>query len=1317
MPHPLNKNPAEKPGSNKWRWHRSALLLTGFIIITAGAGIWLSISTSGLRWLGSTASHLSGGDLVFEGLEGKLSDTVSVHTLRFARGDLRVVARDVELHWQPAALMAGRLEITALTIADMEIVSPSSSEPASLPENLALPLAMSVHRLDVGALRVLPDEGAKPDFSAADFTAEFASDGRRHRLAGLRMNLEFGRLAASGQVVGVRPFELNARMELAGLAVPDVPAAQEARISAIVTGNLEQLQVRAEGMGAGLTGKGEAQLRPYAPIKIAGLHLSVNGLDPQVFAPGAPKASLALEGDLRENAAGQLEGSLTGKNSAPAPLDQGGLPLLEVRAQPIISSTLLQLDALTLVMPGGGTLSGNLAWQHRHGSASADLRASRIDPARLDTRLRPASINGTMKLSGDAKEQQGILALRDRKLQLDAVFAKAGDALTLNRMYLGHGRSALRGEGKLGLSGPRPFSFEGSLHHFDVSVFAKTPRTDLNATLKLAGELEPAHAIGPAGTVHFRMGNSHIAEQTVTGNGRIEFAGLDRATGRPGGKGEIELRLGANHLTARGGLGRKGDRLQLQLAAPALAQIGHGLGGSLAAQALLETGSTHFEQANPALPNMNFDVKGKNLVFPGDHNVAAFAADGTVRGNAVALKLSLRDYGTKAKTLVQSLQLDVEGSSARHELQAAARVGGDQDFTVRATGGLKKTAQQWQGWKAMRWQGEISALSAAGRLPFHLTAPASLEAGSEHFSLGIAKLAVAGGNVQISEIEWTPQKWSSKGHFNRIGLRPCADASEGEAENHDALRLGGEWDIASAAQLKGSLSVVRESGDWILPGEPPFPLGLQTLEFAAHAAGGRIMGDLKARGRHLGVANASITLPIVKSGNTALNWTVLPDAALSGHISVNMDDISWAGIALDKDNNLRTGGQIALQADIVGTFGTPRLKGQIRGNHLALALLDQGVRLEQGTLAARFDQESLYMDTLGFTAPHLPLPDDPLLKNLKIGKDPGSLQVSGVMDLTGKRGSLEITASRLPLAQRPDRWIIASGKGHASLEDNMLTLKGTLTADAGLLGQATAGRPSLPDDVVVIGRDTPPRQQTERQGLRIDMEADLDLGEKFHIRASGLEGRLAGQLRLRGEPGERLRAIGAIAARDTNFEAYGQRLTVERGIVNFQGPIDDPGLNVLAVRKGLAVQAGVEVTGTVRQPKVRLVSTPDVPDLEKLSWIALGRAPGGKADASLLLAAAGSIMGGQSGGVTEKISRALGVDELAIRQSGVDALTGQVGVVGKRLSDKAYLSYEQGLTAVAGVTKLTYNLTPKITLVTRAGIDNAIDVLYTLRFD
>jgi translocation and assembly module TamB len=591
---------------------------------------------------------------------------------------------------------------------------------------------------------------------------------------------------------------------------------------------------------------------------------------------------------------------------------------------------------------------------------------------------------------------------------------------------------------------------------------------------------------------------------------------------------------------------------------------------------------------------------------------------------------------------------------------------------------------------------------------------APLGISARHVSFGAAKFILAGGTAQINGIEWTPQKWSSKGYFTGIGLRPGVDAATNELKNNEALRLGGKWEIASGAQLVGNLSIARESGDWIFPGEPPLPLGLQTLQLAAQVLDGRLKGEFKARGKRLGEASASVSMPVTKSAESAMNWTVLPNAALTGNLLVDMNDISWAGPAFD--DNIRTGGRLALRADVVGTFGSPRLDGQIHGDDLALALLEQGVRLEQGKLAASFDQDSLHMNVLDFTAPHVPPPNDRLLKNLKLAKGPGSLRASGVMDLKGQRGNLEIIADLVPLAQRPDRWIIASGNGRANLENNMLTLKGNLAAHMGLIAQPAAGSPQLPDDVIVTG-GAAADHQPDRKGLRVDMEANLDLGDQFYIRASGLEGRLAGQLSLRGEPGHRLRAIGTIAARNTSFEAYGQRLTVERGIVDFKGPLDDPALNVLAVRKGLPVVAGVEVTGSVRQPKVRLVSTPLVPDLEKLSWIALGRAPGGKADASLLLAAATSILGGQSGGITDKISQAIGVDELTIRQAGSDALMGQVGVVGKRLSKRAYISYEQGLTAVVGVTKLTYTLTPRINLVTRAGIDNAIDVLYTLRFD
>ncbi|MDQ3186302.1 MAG: translocation/assembly module TamB domain-containing protein [Pseudomonadota bacterium] len=1343
----------------KWRWQRPAWLLAVLLAIIAGAGVWLATSNSGLRSLGSAVSHLSGGNLTFEGLDGALSSSISAQTMRFASDDLLIVARDVQLTWQPAALRSGRLEVMVLAAQEVDVVSPPSSRQESLPASLELPVSLSLQKLGIGTLRVMHEEGGRPNFTAGDLTARLESDGRSHRLSDLSARLDFGRLTAAGHITGTKPFDLHAQAELAGIDVPalEIPEMPGARISATITGNLEQLDISAKGGGAGLTGEGKAQLRPYAPIAIARLWLSVSGLDPRVFLGDAPKASLALQADLRETTAGQLEGSVTVENSASTPLDQGGLPLLQARAHPILSAELFQLNDLSLMVAGGGTISGDLVWQPEEAVGSADLTMVQIDPARLDTRLRAASLSGKAKLSGGAKGQQGVLMLRDKALHMDVSVARTDEIVTLDKMHLRHGRSALTGHGKLGLIGQRPFLFEGKLQRFDFSAFAQTPRTNLNATLELRGELEPASesrmAGGAAGTVRFKMENSLIAEQPVSGNGRIQFTGSRGVSGETPGwaSGELELRLGINRLMARGGFGRKGDQLQLELSAPVLAQAGHGFGGCLTAQAALRfagSAATGFEW-----PDITFHAKGHDLIFPGDHNLADFSIDGALHSDSVALKATAAHYATKKTTHLRSLRLEVEGSRSEHELRTVAHLREDLNLTLKARGGLKKVPQKlqdWRRWQDAQWLGELAELSAAGQLPFYLTSAAPLEISKKNVLLGATRLDIAGGNVKIGETEWNPQKWSSRGSFTGVRLR-AGGVAEGEGENKEALRLGGEWDISSGAQLTGRLKVAREGGDWVLPGNPPLPLGLQTLQIAAQVADGRLTGELKAQGKRLGMANGSVSIPIARSPHSITNWTLLPSSALAGQVAVNLDDISWIGPAIN--SNVRSSGRLALQAEVVGTVGTPRLKGRIRGADLALALLDQGVQLEQGTLAARFDQESLHMDILDFTAPHQPPPSDRLLKKaglatdagssrpsglmgfigefgnlgftnqpqpsdysletLKLPEGPGSLRASGTMNLMGKHGNLEITASRLPLAQRPDRWIIASGSGRASLEKNVLTLEGNLVADAGLIAQPTAGRPHLPDDVIVMGQKLP-----DRKGPRIGVEATLDLGQQFFIRASGLEGRLAGQLRLRGEPGQPLRAIGTIMARNANFDAYGQRLAVERGIVNFQGPIDDPGLNVLALRKGLQVEAGVEVTGSVRQPRIRLVSTPVVPDVEKLSWIALGRPSDAKADASLLFAAAGAILGGQSGGITNKISQALGVDELTIRQAGTrDILAGQIGVVGKRLSSRAYISYEQGLTAAAGLTKLTYSLTPKFTVVTRAGIDNAIDVLYTLRFD
>ncbi|MEO8991419.1 MAG: translocation/assembly module TamB domain-containing protein, partial [Nitrosospira sp.] len=1142
----------------KWRWQWTALVLAVLIMLVSGVGVWLSTSTSGLKALATAVSHISGDDLSFEGLDGALSGSMSAQTIRFVSDNLLVIARDVRLDWQPGELRSGHVTITALSAKEVEIVSPPSSQPKSLPANLELPFSLSLHKLDIGTLLVMNEESGRPVFVASELTAGLESNGRRHRLSGLRTNLEFGRLFASGQLDGTRPFDLHAEAELAELVNSDFPVLETSgsRISAIVKGNLERLDMTATGSGAGLTGQGEAQLQPYGPVFITGLSLSVSGLDPHVFSADAPTASLTVQANLREVVSGQLEGSVSVENSAPKPLDQGGLPVLQARAQPILSAELLQLNDLTLVAAGGGTISGSIAWRLKEATGSADLIISRIDTARLDTRLRPASLNGEVKLSGDSQNQNAILALQDRTLRLDAHVVREGDAVTLEKMRLSRGRSQLAGQGKLQLSAPRAFSFKGSLKNFDVSAFAQAPQTSLNAAVDLAGELEPeaagGTATGPAGTINFKMGNSYVAKQPVSGHGRVEVAGFNRA------KGEVEVRLGSNHLTARGGYGRKGDRLQFELAAPALVQIGHGFSGSLVAKAVLESSSADFSERGFQWPDMTFNAKGNNLAFPGEHYLGSAAADGNLQGDTVALTITAADYATKSKTTLQNLKLEVEGTRSRHEVRIAARLNDDRSLTLRAGGELNKAVQQWEN---AQWRGALHELSGTGGFSFRLAGMAPLGISARNISFGAAKFIVAGGIAQINRIEWTPQKWSSKGYFSGIGLRPGADAVKSGSTDNEALRLGGEWDITSGMRLVGRLSIARESGDWILPGDSPLPLGLQTLELAAKAVDGRLTGEFRAGGKRLGKASASISMPVTRSAESAMNWTILPDAVLTGNLLVDMDDISWAGPAFN--DNIRTGGRLALRADIIGTFSSPRLEGQIHGDDLALALLEQGVRLEQGKLAANFDQESLHLDVLHFTAPHVPPPNDRLLANLKLAKGPGSLRASGVMDLKGQHGNLEIVADLVPLAQRPDRWIIASGNGRASLENNMLYLKGSLVANVGLIAQPAAGSPHLPDDVIVTG-GAASDHQPDRKGLRVDMEANLDLGNQFFIRASGLEGRLGGQLSLRGEPGHRVQAIGTIAARDTSFEAYGQRLAVERGIVDFKGPIDDPALNVLA---------------------------------------------------------------------------------------------------------------------------------------------------------
>ena len=66
--------------------------------------------------------------------------------------------------------------------------------------------------------------------------------------------------------------------------------------------------------------------------------------------------------------------------------------------------------------------------------------------------------------------------------------------------------------------------------------------------------------------------------------------------------------------------------------------------------------------------------------------------------------------------------------------------------------------------------------------------------------------------------------------------------------------------------------------------------------------------------------------------------------------------------------------------------------------------------------------------------------------------------------------------------------------------------------------------------------------------------------------------------------------------------------------------------------------------------------------------------------------------------------------------SNVASVPGQVITIGKRLSSRAMLSFEQSISGTSSVVKLTYQLTRRISVIGRAGSENALDALYSISF-
>ena len=105
------------------------------------------------------------------------------------------------------------------------------------------------------------------------------------------------------------------------------------------------------------------------------------------------------------------------------------------------------------------------------------------------------------------------------------------------------------------------------------------------------------------------------------------------------------------------------------------------------------------------------------------------------------------------------------------------------------------------------------------------------------------------------------------------------------------------------------------------------------------------------------------------------------------------------------------------------------------------------------------------------------------------------------------------------------------------------------------------------------------------------MDANLlvVLGKEVSFSGQGLKTNLSGKVNIK-KTGEKIQMHGKIALKNARFRAYGQDLSVQRGEILFNGPVDNPWLDIEATRlsKSKDVTAILRVTGPVKDPQTRI---------------------------------------------------------------------------------------------------------------------------------
>jgi translocation and assembly module TamB len=1314
----MTEHPTTAPApqrARRRRWprvlvHAISALIAALVVGVVAIAV-LMVSPAGVDLLVAEFEARSGGALVVDGATGTLANTVRARSITWRGKAMKVEATDVALSWRPLGLLSRNVVVHGLGARALTIVLESSSSDVALPESLEMPIDVVIERLAVGsfAWRVGADGGR---IEGLEFG--YAGGTVAHQVTDLKMVMGIGTLTGHATLGAREPFALEGAFELAGDAT-----LRDARVDLVAKGTLASVAIDAGGrVGEGRL-SGHATLAPLAVVPLASLFVEATDVDLAQWNRALPTTRLAAKVDARA-VDGGLAGTLEASNAIPGKLDADRTPIRALSTRFAWQADRIALDDFSAELVGNAKATGQariaLGDRVSGGRWTLDLRD--VDAHEIYAPLVATRLAGSIVADFDAARRAIGGNLVDRRfpggLAVDFAATFDENSVDVSRLRARAGGGELAGRGRLALDRQRAFAVDATATRLDPSRFGSFPAASLDGKVTATGVLSPAWRADA---------DIAIAKGSVLAGKPLH--GTVRGRASPGHlrDAEIDLTLGSATIKARGGFGDPADRMVASLDAPRVADL----------NPLLPAGIPHPQEGElrvdlqmtgaPPLAGVDLVAKGSGHKFSGAFAIGAFdahvaiapapagSAQAELTSRSLRIDVDARDVKTPSGDVARA-GARVAGTLAAHTVSIALD-GGDIGLDAAGHGGMRGNPAT-DAPSALAWSGTIDSLSGRGPWALRLAAPATLSLAYRNAHLGQAQIKVADGIVDIGDFVWDEGRITSRGRFTGVPVATVARLAGRELPVRSTLTMGGDWSLAAAPRLTGSVSVHREQGDlWLVreseAGAANLASGITALEARAQLADDALDATATFRSARGGSADATLSIGAVAD---APPGRLSPDAPLALTLVADLASMEllqpWAG------TTALVNGRLHLALAARGTMRDAPLSGTVRATDLRIDAAQFGLHLRDGRVNARLADRHVTLDEASFSA------------------GDGNFRATGTFaaptdDPGATAASVKWRAEKFRVLNRPDLNLVVSGDGELALAKGKVSLTGSLRADEGRIVNSFDPGATLGDDVVVKGWQ--PRASDPMRTLDIPLVLDvkLDFGDRLTFVGRGIDAGLRGEVRVRNGPGG-FTGQGQLYTVNGTYFAYGQRLSIDPGRLIFDGPLDNPALDIVALRRNLAVEAGVQVTGTVRVPIITLTSNPPVPDSEKLSWLVLGqgvdRASG--TDLAALQAASAALLGPNSRPVTTSIAQSIGLDDISVRSGaaparnvagGTPGVTGQVVSIGKRISENLTIAWEQGLTVATNALRVEYALSNSLSLRAEAGTVSGLGVYYRKNFE